>query len=243
MAQFNIGTATDDELYARWQEQIERIRTETTYLFTTRFRWREVVKMFEYNQALNKVGGPAYQWLLGIWGRDAIMAVRRELDDQHGAVNLVHMLHEIEKRPQVLTRRRYLAHIKPSDPDFLTETMNEDFNRFGCVTTPGGDPDEDHIDPTVVRADRQHLQEEASATFEYAQQMVAHRTPIDKLEIQISDIHRAIDAIHPVLRKYYVILTGNGIATSEAAFQYHWKEAFEHVWANSEYYERLRTEA
>src|SRR5713101_4089107 len=106
MASKEVMQMPADELYARWQEQIKRIYTETVYLFTTRHRFRCVQEMFRDNAALNKIGGDLYGWLTGMWGRDAIIGVRRELDDQAGTINLVNLLHEIEARPDVLTRRR-----------------------------------------------------------------------------------------------------------------------------------------
>jgi AbiU2 len=97
------------DLYTRWQGHVKRIYTETVYIFTTRYKFREIQDMFRKNKELNKIGGDVYEWLLGIWGRDVLMAIRRELDTQSGTINLVHLLREIQDRPDVLTRRRWLA--------------------------------------------------------------------------------------------------------------------------------------
>src|SRR5688500_9216306 len=37
-----------------------------------------------------------------LWGADALMGIRRELDGQHGVSNLYHMLHEMEARADAL---------------------------------------------------------------------------------------------------------------------------------------------
>lgn len=57
MASKDVMQMPADERYARWQDHIKRIYTETVYLFTTRYQFREVQAMFRDNQALNKVGG------------------------------------------------------------------------------------------------------------------------------------------------------------------------------------------
>src|SRR4051812_4460235 len=74
-----IGMPADD-LYRRWQGFIERIYKETVYIFTSRHKFREVEKLFVENPSLHETGGDVYEWLFGMWGRDALMGIRRELD-------------------------------------------------------------------------------------------------------------------------------------------------------------------
>jgi hypothetical protein len=232
MASKEVAQMPADDLYARWQEHIERIYQETVYLFTTRYKFREVQEMFRTNQALNKIGGNVYQWLLGMWGRDAIMGIRRELDEQGGTINLVNLMHDVEDRPDVLTRRRWLAFIKPGDSDFMPELMNRSFDSLGGVSLIGGtkDPQDDVIAPERVRADRRNLQAGTKKAFDYAQRMVAHRTPIGELEITVADINGAMDAIEDTFKKYYLIFTGNTLVQAEAAIQYNWTEPFTIPW-------------
>ena len=174
MAAKDVIQMPADELYARWQGHIKRIYTETVYLITTRYQFREVQGMFRDNQALNKIGGDVYEWLTGMYGRDAIMGVRRELDDQAGTINLVDLLHEIEARPDVLTRRRYLAFIQPGDCDFLPELMNRGFDKLGgiCLVDGSKDPNDDIIAPQRAAGDRVELQAKTKKAFAYAQHIV-----------------------------------------------------------------------
>jgi hypothetical protein len=46
MASKDVIQMPADELYARWQGHIKRIYTETVYLITTRYQFREVQGMF-----------------------------------------------------------------------------------------------------------------------------------------------------------------------------------------------------
>jgi hypothetical protein len=38
----------------------------------------------------------AFGWISKLWLTEGLMYVRRELDDQHGAITINHLLHEVE---------------------------------------------------------------------------------------------------------------------------------------------------
>ena len=99
---------TRQQTKSRWRRQIRRIQREITYAFHNRIIFREVMRMFRHNPALHQDGATVHDWIVGMYGRDQLMAVRRELDGQSGVINLIKLLHEIEQRPDVITRRGYL---------------------------------------------------------------------------------------------------------------------------------------
>jgi hypothetical protein len=89
------------DLELRWQGHIDLIEEEVRY-FSTRQRWfRELNRMFVDNTRLRDRRGSwtAFGWLSSMWITEAMMCVRREVDGQYGAVNLVHLFHEMEARP------------------------------------------------------------------------------------------------------------------------------------------------
>ena len=221
---------TDDELYARWQNHIDRIKHETYHLFTTRYKWREVERLFRDNPKLKSCGGEVYDWLFWMWSTDALMGIRRELDDQFGVINLRQLLHEMEQRATVLTRRRYVAHLERSDSDFTRQRVFDEFSTlFGEIVQPTAEPLDDYLDPASLRRQREELMAAGRVAFDYAQQMVAHRTP-SKPDATLGDINAAIDAIFPVLNRFYVLLHCKAIATAEASLQYDWRESFYFAW-------------
>jgi hypothetical protein len=222
-----------DDLYKRWQGLIQHIYKETIFIFTTRYRFREVYKLFEKNEKLQKVGNDVYRWLFGMWGRDALMAIRRELDTQGNTINLWHLMIEIENRPDVLTRRRYVAFLQPDAPEFRVRLLNRGFDDRGALSLLAGsrDPLDDIIAPERVLADRKYLQARTKKTFDYAQRLVAHRTPFsDDLKVTMTDINDAMDGIEEVFKKYYLILSGNTLFSAEATIQYDWMAAFNIPW-------------
>lgn len=218
------------DLYLRWQDRIEIIKHEAYHLFASRKQFRDLTFFFHENPRLNEIGGDVYQWLLGMWAHDALMGIRRELDDQTNTVNLRQMLYEMKDRPEVLTRRRYLAFLQPGDSDWLVESLNHQFDERGYVKAHTEDSLDDYLDPVVINADRETLEQGTQAAFAYAQQMVAHRTPVDTIEIKIAEIHSAIDAIEPMLQKYYCILKCVSIGTATPTFQYDWTAPFKFAW-------------
>lgn len=227
MARFE--TLTDDEIYARWQERFERVKLELHHLFSMRRKFCDIQGMFQENERLNSIGSQAWEWLLLIWGRDAVVAVRRELDDDSNTISLGRILDEMAARPQVMTRRRYMAHMKGVEPDLAS--LNDRYFTSLVVMRPGSDPMDDHLDPDRIRADRKGLNAAAKPVLEYANRMVAHRTPVDKLDMTVQDIHDSLDAMEPVVKKYYVLLSGSALSNVEPVdVGDDWKEAFTFPW-------------
>jgi hypothetical protein len=84
--------------------------------------------------------------------------------------------------------------------------------------------------PERVGEDLKALEHDTKIAFSYAQRMVAHRTPIDALEITVGDINAAMDAIEAAFKKYYLIFTGTSLIQAAAAIQYDWTEPFSLPW-------------
>lgn len=220
---------TDDEVFARWQERFDRILTELHYVFENRRKFRDLQGMFDTNKELKERGSQAWEWLLGHWGRDVVIAVRRELDDDRNTISLGALLDEMSERPQVLARKRYLGFLKPTDDNWLTRNFNEGFDAYGIVKV--ADTKDDYLDPKGVLQDRRALNDAAAPVLEYANRLTAHRTPVGKLELAVGEVNAALDAIEPVVKKYYPLLTGNsldGLEPSQMGDD--WKDMFLFAW-------------
>jgi len=229
MANRHLRGLTDDEIYARWQERFERVRLELTFLFSVRRKFRQVQAMFTDNKRLNAIGSQAWGWVLLLWGRDAVMAVRRELDDDTNTISLGTLLDEMAARPDVLTRRRYMAHMTGCD-ETLIHLNDEAFTKRGIIAS-ASDRTGDHLDPAAILADRDGLVGAASPVIKYANLMVAHRSPVEGLEMTVEDIHVALDAMQPVVKKYHVLLSGSALTAIEPTeVGDDWREAFTFAW-------------
>jgi len=161
--------------------------------------------MFQANEALQNSGGDAWAWIAGLYGRDAVMAIRRELDGQAGVLNLFHLLHDMETHPHVLTRARHRGSFVEL-PQFRAQLVDQEFERFGGPPGPG--TPEDHIPAAVIANDRAQLQRDTKAALDYAQRLVAHRTPIGEMPLTIREVDEAMRAVFRCLSKYYGFLAG-----------------------------------
>jgi hypothetical protein len=129
-----------------------------------------------------------------------------------------------------MTRRRYLAFIEPGDHRYTRQLMNKDFDKWGAVPDGSGEPLNDYIPKAATAADRNALEKATFTAFDYAQRMVAHRTPVGALEIKIKEINEAIDALEPVVQKYYCMFTARSLMTVLPAVQFDWAKPFDIAW-------------
>src|SRR5688572_29774392 len=98
---------SDDQLWARWQEDIDRIKHDTYELFSSRRTFRDVAEVFRRNARLQATGGHLWDWMRVCYASYVVMRVRRETDEQGNTVNLNQLLEEMEARSDVVTRARY----------------------------------------------------------------------------------------------------------------------------------------
>jgi hypothetical protein len=92
------------ELFATWQRFVLASRSDVVHVFWTRKVFRAIAVMFRTNGQLSDVGGRHLRdWLTELYRHQAAMLVRRELDKQAQALNLLRLLHEIEDDFEVLT--------------------------------------------------------------------------------------------------------------------------------------------
>src|SRR5437868_7099298 len=189
MASKRFYNLSDEQVWTRWQERIERIRHELHYVYTNRNKFRIMTEMFENNPKLKAIGGQVFEWLFHQWARDAIISVRRELDPDSNTVSLGCMLDEMVERPHVLTRRRYVGRIADTS-DFRWKMLNTVFDEYGLIKAT--DSMDDYMDAVYIQNDRDALDAECSPVKNYANRMLAHRTPIEEMPLTIGQLNRAI---------------------------------------------------
>jgi hypothetical protein len=221
-----------DARYRGWIDRIQLIKTETYSLFWNRRLFRAVQHMFQTNTALQDNGGDVWQWVAGLYGRDTVMAIRRELDGQAGVLNLFHLLHDIEAHAYVLTRARYRQSFADV-PRYPIQLIDRQFERFGGAPGPG--TLDDHIPAAAVAHDRAELQRDTRAAFDYAQRLVAHRTPVGEVPLTLQEVDAAMRAVFRCLGKYYGFLLASSIVGPTPVPQYDWLAPFRFAWATPDF--------
>jgi hypothetical protein len=211
---------SDDEQYEAWKQLITRIYKETVYAFRNRFVWRELNDMYRNNQRLREEGGFFHDWMKGCYGRDQAVAIRREADRSSDVLNLVQLLYQMSKRPEVLTRERYQALFSPDS--VITDDMQEkDFTRM-CGPGP-------YMDPAVIKRDYKRLLKDCRPVVNYVNKKIAHRTDVE-VNLTIEQIDKAMDAVEELLQKYYLLFTAATLVGAEPAIQFNWYSAFSFPW-------------
>ena len=152
------------------------------------------------------------------------MCVRRELDGQAGALNLWHLLHDMEDNARLLSRDRYARLYAEETP---REIVDDDFQRLGPLGETDGVV---HILASAVRQDRESLEVRTRPVEEYAERLVAHRTPVGELTLSIEAVDEALGAIFECMNKYHVLLTGTSIAFATPVPQFDFLAAFRQPW-------------
>lgn len=215
MGRSKLRGMTSDDIWKRWVERVNAIHIELTFVFANRRKFLEVQEMFQKNERLSQIGSQPYQWILGHWGRDTVMAVRRELDNNRNTISFGALLDEMADHNNLVTRKRFLGKLaEPGAEEFLVNSNNKSFDKWGVVSRTSK-PLEDYLNADGIRADRQSLNKAAKPVLDYGNQLIAHRTPIGRLPLTIDQIHDALDAIEPVFKKYLVTLTGSALSEIE----------------------------
>jgi hypothetical protein len=183
--------------------------------------------MFEENEDLKAIGGQVYEWLFHMWARDTIIGIRRELDDDRNTISFGTLLDEMAERPTILTRRKFTGYSTGKEV-FIFQMLDEAFDRYGIVKA--ADRLDDHIDPKAIRADRRQLDRAAKPVTDYANRLVAHRTPIDEMPLTYGQLNAAMDAMEPAFTKYYAVVNGGALMGLEPAMIGEWTKPFTIPW-------------
>jgi hypothetical protein len=89
----------------------------------------------------------------------------------------------------------------------------------------------EHVDPNLVAADLDSLDEKAKQVVEYVDRHVAHADarPITNVPT-FAELNGAIDAIGDLFKRYVLLVTVESYATLVPVPQYDWEAVFREPW-------------
>jgi hypothetical protein len=215
---------SDDELFAKLTKDVVEIKNHITMAFKYRKIFRDTTEMLQKHPTLSTSpdAGYWYDWLRTLYAHYIVMSVRRELDRGATSPNLFRLLHEISKRPEILSRARYEAFFEGTV--FKEHGLNVWDTQFTEMAGPGA-----FIDPKVVRKDIDEVDKQAKLVVLYANKIVAHRTT-ESVQTTLKHVNDSLEAIEKVLQKYYSLLTGGGLMGAEPSIINNWQAAFTVPW-------------
>jgi hypothetical protein len=230
MAQRDFRRLSDEQLFADWSRWIERAYDEAKRQAWRHRVFRMIRGIYEQNDQLRDDGGFFLMWAANNYVAASGMALRRELDSQHGVENLYHLLKEMHSRPSVISRRRFKSTwgVMETSNDHLK--ADRAFDRLAIVRDQG-DPNADHIDPASVAEDLAKLNE-LDDLLAYIQTTLAHRVP-ERPNASIptfGDFHNATKAVQERIGFYYAVIKHVSIGEFEPMPQFNVFKAFESPW-------------
>lgn len=227
MAQRNMALLSDTDLHADWVTWIQRAYDELIRQGWRHKMFRLMRGIYEQNADLRANGGFFLNWAADNYVAASAMALRRELDDQHGSQNLYHLLQEVRQRPEVVSRRK---HRETWTGNSEYWTADKAFDQLPIIRV-AANPDGDHIDPDVVAIDLRTLRSQ-DGVIEHIQTTIAHRAPMRAgAEVPtFADLHAAINVVREVFSRYYLILTHASVTSFEPMEQFNLFAPFRSAW-------------
>jgi hypothetical protein len=178
--------------------------------------------MFEENAQLQACGGNIWRWLSGMYGRDMVLAVAREADRNGEVINLRQLLHQMSKRPKVVSRKRFIKKLDLSEAQSFLIPINE--NWFTKNIGAGA-----YADVAMIKKDINRLEKKCKRVMKFRHKVVAHRSS-EAPPLTIKDIHEAMEVTEEMMKKYLLLFTGKALLQATPTPQYEYLKAFTLAW-------------
>jgi hypothetical protein len=214
----------DDQDFNRLNQWLENIHTNVEQLLIKRYILREVDKIIQTNPRIHKPSS-FYQWMGNVYFESAAMGIRRQIDRDTRSISFVRMLDEIQRKPEILSRGRFVSLY--SDPNIRALIADREFDRLV------GDG-RSYINPDDVRKDSVKLQEKAEKVERFATKRIAHLDEVGPTIIPtFQDLDDCLDFLEQLLRKYLMLFRARSDDTIVPVWQYDWTAIFREPWIDS----------
>lgn len=210
-----------DQLFEKWNQWLEIIRNDVTSLSVSRHIFWEVQNIIKANPKI-QLASSFYEWMGPTYAVFQSIGLRRLVDPRKGTVSFRRLLEEIARQPGVISRERYVTLYE--DPVIRKRIANKGFDKFAGVGQP-------HINPGMVREDRDQIVKKIEGMKDYVDKRVAHfaergltRPPT------YGDIDDCLDFVEVLLIKYLAVLRAEMHPHILPVWQYDWKQIFRYAW-------------
>lgn len=212
---------TDDELFKQWEGWLEIIYTDIQELVIRRHIFWEVQKIIRANPRIQKPSS-YYTWMGSVYAAAASIGVRRQIDNGRHVVSFYRLLLEIQRKPGVLSRKRYVSLYK--EPLIEVRVADRHFDRFAGRGKP-------HVELRMIKKDIADLTAITSKIKDYANERVAHFGKKGPTVVPTyKDLDECIDFLGNLLKKYWALFSAESIIDLLPTWQYDWKEIFREPW-------------
>jgi hypothetical protein len=230
---------TDDparEVFA-WRRDFDVIYRDVQELAVQRHLYREIRAELEAGEErFAEMDGTVFDWLRRMHVYSAVIAIRKQMENDPRSVSMLRLLQTIRPRAARLTRADYVARAgelptnaterERLEHELRGEVLNE---RFDGLAGAG----EQHVTEASVQRDIDQLLAAARALAPYVQWTIAHR---DRRGIGASttttwdDLNGAIDLLEQLVRRYNELLDAGHAPGLVPTWQHDWKAPLRIPW-------------
>lgn len=219
-------TDQPDPVVAKWVRWIEGpLVDDVVALHFRRQIWRGINGMATATPGVGDYPSAFWDYNRDCYVVTQAIGIRRLADMSRGVISLAKLIDEMKTAAKAsrFTRATFLSQWGVSD-DLLARRAEEGWRLFAG----GGE----HFDSRLADADLEILRGDSENIKDYVDQYVAHRAERPKLTDvpTFEDLHRAIDDLGDMFKKYSQVLKAAHWATLEPVGQEDWRAIFRVPW-------------
>lgn len=205
--------------FRQWKKQFKVIKNAVFDIALRRFVYRQVTKLVQDNPRL-QVPSAFYDWMHAAYITDMTVSIRRLVDWDKRTVSLIKLIEDIEKHPEVMSRRRFTHSYK----NFMKECGHSDFDRWA---EPGGDV----INRKLISKHRSTLIKSQKRLRTYLNNHIAH---LNKRGLRkfptYADLDACLDVLENLTTEYALLLEQVALDPVIPVIQYDWMAPFRVAW-------------
>lgn len=197
-----MPSTMNSDLQVKWRKTIDVVQRQLSDVLQQR-RWAtRLGEMTRQNKNFTRCASPFMREMSRWYGANAIMAVRRQADDDKRVVSLRRMLEQMKANPPALIS------ISPMGTMLTADEIEADVQRLKAVS-----------DRIVRFADKQIAHAERGAGFDD-----------DSDRVTFKELNDCVDAYADVAKKYVLILTGGTLLSLEPTELFDPTDVFRFPW-------------
>lgn len=207
--------------FEKWETWLKTVSQEITHLAASRQIYTETVKIILSNESLCKKN--YFLDVLEEWHvHSIVMGLRRQLKTGDDNVSLAGLLKDVAGASHLLSRERFVSIV--SSDGRGKEQPNATFDKYageGARFLPS----------QQICEDLKKFKDIAAECEAYADRFVAHR---DKRGVSAiptyKDLDDALTFMGELLKKYFLLISGNTLGKVQPALPQNWKVIFQQPW-------------
>lgn len=199
----------------KWRRWIEIIHKDAEDMLESQYIFSVYIEIVKNNQMIQSPSD-FHWWIRKNYVSHIAMSIRRQAEwKDPDIISLGKLLHEIQKNPEVITRKWY------------QDTFNYDWSGSDFTNVAGTG---NQFDPEIARKDLAKLTGLTEKIGKFGDRRIAHNSKQPVPEVKFEEVDNFIKEFEAVLKKYILLFTASGYTGIRPIPQYDIEEIFTHAW-------------